>query len=59
MNECAILTGIVNKQPGSVRFNHVCKTSVKQLDIKIAQTYELYEDGQELIPKHVGEIIYQ
>jgi hypothetical protein len=44
---------------GSVGFNHVGlrQTSVKQLDIKLAQTYELYEDGQELMSKYVGEII--
>jgi len=24
---------------------------------KPAQNYELYADGQELVPKHVGEII--
>ena len=59
MNEYPILTGNVNKQPGSVRFNHVCKISVKQPDIKPSQTYELYEDGQELMPNHVGEIINQ
>jgi len=38
-------------------FNHVRKTSVKQLDIKTAQTCKFYEDDQELMPKHVGEII--
>ena len=59
MNENAILTGNVNKQPESVRLNHVRKTSAKQLDIKPAQTFELYEDGQELMPKHVREIIDQ
>jgi len=34
MNEYAVLIGNVNKQTGSVRFNHVRKISAKQLDKK-------------------------
>ena len=35
----------------------VRNTSAKEVDIQAAQTYEIYEDGQELRPKHVGAII--
>jgi uncharacterized protein YdeI (YjbR/CyaY-like superfamily) len=60
VNEYAILFGNVNKQTGSVRFNHVREISPKNnLKKNLHKIMGSMQNGQEMVPKNVGEIIIQ